>query len=285
MAIRATPPIRASTSRPSEPSPRDGRTRGRVIVGTANWSDLRGFYPRGTKANERLAAYAARLSGVEVNATFFRMPQPETVAAWAEQTPDGFTMSLKAHRIISAWLRNPDKSDTAGFARHLALAQPLIDAGKFAAYLVQFPGKLSAALDIERSLAVLREGFAELPLAVELPSVPGAELDARISKALRTHNIAQVRHDPLASNGAALPIDSGDVIYFRFRGPKTAPDSGDGRARFSDEQISSRVDIVEQASEAGRRTMAICYGKKDIDTADAALRLTAELNRRGVAVG
>ena len=282
MAIRATPPIRASTSRPSEPTPRDGRTRGRVVVGTANWSDLRGFYPRGTKASEKLAAYAARLSGVEVNATFFRMPQPETVAAWAEQTPDGFTMSLKAHRIISAWLRNPDKSDTAGFARHLALAQPLIDAGKFAAYLVQFPGKLSAALDIERSLAVLREGFAELPLAVELPDAPDAELDARISEALLTHNIALVHHDPLASNGAAMPIDSGDVIYFRFRGPKAAPDSGDERARFSEAEISARADLVE---EAGRTTMVICFGKKDIDTADAALRLTAELNRRGVAVG
>ena len=143
MAIRATPPIRASTSRPSEPTSRDGRdgrTLGRVVVGTANWSDLRGFYPRGTKPSEKLAAYAARLSGVEVNATFFRMPQPETVAnGWAEQTPDGFMLSLKAHRIISAWLRNPDKAEPQGFARHVALAQPLVDAGKFAAYLVQFP--------------------------------------------------------------------------------------------------------------------------------------------------
>ena len=79
-------------------------------------------------------------------------------------------LSLKAHRIISAWLRNPDKAEPQGFARHVALAQPLVDAGKFAAYLVQFPGKLNASLDIERSLAVLREGFAELPLAVELPT-------------------------------------------------------------------------------------------------------------------
>ena len=31
--------------------------------------------------------------------------------------------------------------------------------------------------------------------------------------------------------------------------------------------------------------MVVCYGKKDVDTADAALRLTAELNRRGIAVG
>ena len=208
--------------------------RGRVIVGTANWNDLRGFYPRGTKPSEKLAAYAARLGGVEVNATFFRMQKPETVAAWAEQTPDGFTLSLKAHRFISAWLRNPDKADAIGFARHAAMAQPLVEAGKFVAYLVQFPGKLSAALDLERSLSVLREGFGELPLAVELPDAPDAELGARIAKTLRTHNIARVRHDPIASDGAPMPTDSGDVTYFRFRGPAGAPGRRTrGRMRYS----------------------------------------------------
>ncbi len=259
--------------------------RGRVIVGTANWSDLRGFYPRGTKANEKLAAYAARLTGVEVNATFFRMPRPETVAAWAEQTPEGFVMSLKAHRFISAWLRNPDKAEPQGFARHVALAQPLVDASKFAAYLVQFPGKLNASLDMQRALSVLREGFGDLPLAVELPDAPDPELGARVAQALRTHNIAQVRHGPLASNDAALPTDSGELTYFRFRGPAAASNGGGGRLRFTDAEIDARVDIVEQAVDAGRTTMVVCYGKKDIDTADAALRLTVELKHRGVAVG
>ncbi|MDE2989985.1 MAG: DUF72 domain-containing protein [Chloroflexota bacterium] len=261
-------------------------TRGRVIVGTANWNELRGFYPRGTKPSGKLAAYAARLSGVEVNATFFRMIDPTAVAAWADQTPDGFMLSLKAHRFVSAWLRNPDKADATGFERHLAMARPLVEAGRFAGYLLQFPGKLSAEMDIERSLAVLREGFVELPLAVELPDTPDAEVDGRIAQALRTHNIARVRHDSLASELAPTPTDSGDLVYFRFRGAAAASNVGDdGRLRYSDAQIRERATIVQQASEAGRLTMAVCYGKKDVDTADAALRLTAELEHRGVAVG
>lgn len=260
--------------------------RGRVIVGTANWNDLRGFYPRGTKQSEKLAAYATRLSGVEVNATFFRMQQPETVAGWADQTPDGFMLSLKAHRFISSWLRNPDKAESQGFARHAAMAQPLVDAGKFVAYLLQFPGKPSALIDLDRSLGVLREGFGELPLAVELPDAPDDELRARIDEAMRTHNVAHVRHDPPASDEAAWPKDAGDLAYFRFRGPAVASSgANDGRLRYSDAQIRERATIVQQASEAGRMTMAVCYGKKDIDTADAALRLTAELERRGVSVG
>ena len=252
-----------------------------MIVGTANWNDLRGFYPRGTKASEKLAAYAARLSGVEVNATFFRMLKPETVAAWADQTPSGFMLSLKSHRFVSAWLRSPDKADATGFERHLAMAQPLLETGKFAGYLMQFPGKLSAEMDIERSLSVLREGFGDLPLAVELPNAPDVQLDGRIAEALRMHNIARVRHDSLASERAPMPIDSDDLVYFRFRGPAAASNLGDdGRMRYSAAQIRERAGIVEQAASCGSRlTMVVCYGKKDVDTADAALRLTAELEQ------
>lgn len=262
-------------------------TPGRVIVGTANWNDLRGFYPRGTKASQKLAAYAARLSGVEVNATFFRMIDPTAAAAWAEQTPDGFMLSLKAHRFISGLLRNPDKADATGFARHLAMARPLVDARKFAGYLLQFPGKLSTEIDLERSLRVLREGFGDLPLAAELPDAPDEDLGARIAEALRTHNIARVRHDSLASDCEPTPRDSGGLVYFRLRGPATASNVGDdGRVRYSDGEIRERAGIVEQAAGCGSRlTMVVCYGKKDVDTADAALRLTAELEHRGVAVG
>ena len=255
-------------------------------MGTANWNDLRGFYPRGTKQSEKLAAYATRLSGVEVNATFFRTIDPTAVAAWADQTPDGFMLSLKAHRFISSWLRNPDKAEAQGFARHAAMAQPLVDAGKFVAYLLQFPGKPSAQTDMERSLAVLREGFGDLPLAVELPDTSDSKLDAQIAGELQIYDIARVRHDQPASDEAAWPMAAGELAYFRFRGPAVASNvSDDGRLRYSDAQIRERATIVRQASEAGRLTMAVCYGKKDVDTADAALRLTAELERRGVAVG
>ena len=82
-------------------------------------------------------------------------------------------------------------------------------------------------------------------------------------------------------------MDSDDLAYFRFRGPAAASNVGDdGRVRYSDGEIRERAGIVEQAAGCGSRmTMAVCYGKKDVDTADAALRLTAELERRGVAVG
>jgi len=132
---------------------------------------------------------------------------------------------------------------------------------------------------------VLREGFGELPLAVELPDSTHTASGVRIADALRTHHIARARHDPLASERAPTPMDSSGLAYFRLRGPAAASSGHDGRFRYSDAQIRERANIVRQACEAGRLTMVVCYGKKDVDTADAALRLTAELERRGVFVG
>jgi uncharacterized protein YecE (DUF72 family) len=48
-----------------------------------------------------LPAYAARLEAVEVNATFYRMPRPATLADWREQVPEGFRFALKAPQRIT----------------------------------------------------------------------------------------------------------------------------------------------------------------------------------------
>ena len=48
-----------------------------------------------------LTAYASRFDVVEVNATFYRMPRPATLADWREQVPDGFQFALKAPQRIT----------------------------------------------------------------------------------------------------------------------------------------------------------------------------------------
>ena len=59
------------------------------------------FYPAGTKPRDFLHAYAARLPSVELNATFYRLPSEEQLAAWAAQTPAGFRFSVKMSRQIT----------------------------------------------------------------------------------------------------------------------------------------------------------------------------------------
>src|SRR5688500_5174533 len=76
----------------------------RILVGTSSWADpgfIEDWYPRGMAARDRLAWYAERFEAVEVNASFYAVPEESTVRRWAEVTPDGFTFDYKLHRLLS----------------------------------------------------------------------------------------------------------------------------------------------------------------------------------------
>nr|MDQ3587884.1 DUF72 domain-containing protein [Actinomycetota bacterium] len=77
---------------------------GRILVGTSSWADpgfVEKWYPQGMPARERLPWYASQFEGVEVNSTFYAIPDSNTVRRWAEVTPRGFTFDVKLHRLLS----------------------------------------------------------------------------------------------------------------------------------------------------------------------------------------
>src|SRR2546423_3106887 len=90
-------------------------------VGTSGYSfkEWKGtFYPAKLPANEMLRFYTTQFDSVEINNTFYRMPDEKMLAAWSEEVPDGFAFSLKAPRRISHIKRLRDcESDMAEFAR------------------------------------------------------------------------------------------------------------------------------------------------------------------------
>jgi uncharacterized protein YecE (DUF72 family) len=76
----------------------------RVLVGTSgyNYPEWKGpFYPAKLPAAKMLNYYAERLPTVEINYTFYRMPNAKIVAAWSEATPPQFTFVLKAPKRIT----------------------------------------------------------------------------------------------------------------------------------------------------------------------------------------
>ena len=73
-------------------------------VGTSGYSykEWKGsFYPEKIPAKEMLRFYSERLSTVEINATFYRMPQPSMLENWKEQVSPTFRFSLKAPQRIT----------------------------------------------------------------------------------------------------------------------------------------------------------------------------------------
>ena len=76
----------------------------KLWVGTSGWSykEWKGtFYPDDMSNDKMLAYYSERLTSVEVNNTFYRMPKREVVEGWSAQTPAGFSFVLKASRRIT----------------------------------------------------------------------------------------------------------------------------------------------------------------------------------------
>ncbi len=84
-----------------------------VLVGTASWSsktlvDSGRFYPPGVSSAEaRLRYYASRFPLVEVDSSYYAMPGAATAQLWAERTPNGFVMNVKAFRLFTGHPTSP----------------------------------------------------------------------------------------------------------------------------------------------------------------------------------
>jgi uncharacterized protein YecE (DUF72 family) len=76
----------------------------KLHVGTSGYSykEWKGnFYPEDMPAKEMLSYYSRRLPAVEINNTFYRLPQPTMIENWKEQVPKQFRFSIKASQRIT----------------------------------------------------------------------------------------------------------------------------------------------------------------------------------------
>jgi len=137
-----------------------------IRIGTCSWADeslTKYFYPPSVKgAEERLRYYAERFDTVEANSTYYRLPDREMVQKWADRTPDGFVMHVKAFGVMTRHpvkveqlptdLREDAPRDERGrvdrpprefraevFRRFRDALEPLRETSKLGAILMQFP--------------------------------------------------------------------------------------------------------------------------------------------------
>jgi uncharacterized protein YecE (DUF72 family) len=102
------------------------------------------FYPEDLSKNYWLEYYSKHISTVELNVTFYKLPDRETFSKWYLSTPEGFVFSLKGSRFITHIKKVKDCAEPveAFFSRALLLKE------KLGVILWQFPPSL--ALDLER---------------------------------------------------------------------------------------------------------------------------------------
>jgi uncharacterized protein YecE (DUF72 family) len=133
-------------------------------IGTSGWHyrDWRGaFYPKDLATDGWLQYYARHFDTVEINNSFYRLPEASTFEAWKEQTPAGFVFTVKASRFLTHYkrLREPEEPVARLIDRASALGEKLgpvllqlppnlpRDAAQLAAVLEQFAGRARVACE------------------------------------------------------------------------------------------------------------------------------------------
>src|SRR5712671_1925078 len=165
---------------------------GKILTGTASWTDpgfVAEWYPAKLPAPERLRWYAEHFNLVEVNSTFYRIPEAKVVRSWCEQTPSGFIFDVKLHRLLSRHSTKPEllppalrpraragrgrveltsALEKAVAQRFLRGIEPLRDQGKLGALLLQLSPEFSPRRHALSELDSLFELLADCSVAVEL---------------------------------------------------------------------------------------------------------------------
>jgi uncharacterized protein YecE (DUF72 family) len=166
---------------------------GRIVVGTSSWADpgfVEEWYPKGLPARDRLAWYAERFDAVEVNATFYAVPDTKSVERWVDETHDGFTFDIKLHRLLSRHAAPLDslpralreqattnergrvvltgELEAAMVDATLEAVAPLDRHDRLATFLLQLSPAFAPSKHELEELAPLLERLAPRPVAIEL---------------------------------------------------------------------------------------------------------------------
>ncbi len=116
----------------------------KIFIGCSGYSykDWKGkFYPEDLSQDEWLSFYAKKFNTVEINNTFYKFPEEETLTKWLKQTPAKFRFSIKANRFFTHLKKfNVDNSFIEKLDNFQAALKPLKD--KVACILWQLPGNL-----------------------------------------------------------------------------------------------------------------------------------------------
>jgi uncharacterized protein YecE (DUF72 family) len=291
---------------------------GKILVGTASWSDpgfVERWYPKKMPAGERLQWYSQHFETVEVNSTFYSVPEPRMVERWCAATPDDFMFDVKLHQLFSFHSTpakllppalqkcaepdargrvkaTPDSQETLLqiFLRSMSI---LSDAGKLGVFLLQLSPTFSPRKHELDELDRLIEMLSDFDLAIEFRNrnwAVGDQLESTVDF-LRKHHAIFVNVDaPVSDHFMVMPSDVDEVTnpkvaYLRLHGrnEKAYITGKTVAARFdydySDDEIEETAErSTKLAGEA--HEVHVIFNNNNLDYAPhAALRLRKALGQ------
>jgi len=197
-----------------------------------------------------LAYYVERFSTVEINASFYRMPNAKTVAGWGAAAPDGFTYVLKAPQRITHFLRLRGVAEPLSYFCDAARAL----GDKLGPLLFQLPPNFKKAPDrLAETLASLPDG---LRAAFEFRHE--SWFDDEVYALLRARNVALCIAD--TEEGATPAIATADFGYLRLRA-----------VEYTDDALRRWIETIDTVG-AGWRDAYVFFKHEDTGSGPALAR-------------
>jgi uncharacterized protein YecE (DUF72 family) len=291
---------------------------GKVLVGTASWSDpgfVERWYPKKMPAGERLHWYAQHFDLVEVNSTFYSVPEPKMVERWCGATPDNFTFDVKLHQLFSFHstqakllppaLQRRAETDARGRVKSTPDLQEALlklflratsifrDSGKLGVFLLQLSPAFSPRKHELGELDQLIEMLSDYDLAIEFRNrnwAVGDQLQATIDFLQKHHAIFVNVDAPQSDHFMVMPsevdeVTDSNVAYLRLHG-RNAKAYLTGKtvaARFDYDYTENEIaEVAQRSRKLAReaRELHVVFNNNNLDYAPrAALRLRKALGQ------
>lgn len=230
-----------------------------IRIGTSGFSydDWRGhFYPPDLKSGEMLPYYARYFRVVEVNATYYRQPEPGTMAQMARKVPADFDFVIKAHQEMT----HGEEFRSEAFAAFRRGIAPLQEQGMLGAVLAQFPWSFRRSSAAEEALRVFRHELPDVPVVVEFRNA--AWVRTETFDLLRDLGLGFCCVDEPHLKGLMPPIAvaTSPIGYVRFHGRNAKKWWKHEQAYerydylYSEEELREWVPKIQQLAEDTERT-------------------------------
>jgi uncharacterized protein YecE (DUF72 family) len=213
--------------------------RGRARVGCSGWEykHWRGdFYPAELPRPRWFEHYASRFDTVEINNTFYRLPERSTFAAWKARAPAGFLYAVKASRFLTHMkkLKDPEEPLERLFSRMSALGPHL------GPVLYQLPPGWKVDVDRFRHFLGLLPSGVRHVIEFRNPSW----YDRRVCASMEEHDVALCLHDMPGSAPARRRV--GPFVYVRFHGASSKYGGG-----YSEDRLRGWADWLNAERQNG----------------------------------
>ena len=232
-----------------------------ILIGTSGYSYnewVGPVYPEATKQKDFLACYSALFPTVELNFSYYKMPDAKNMAKMLVDGGPCLSFAIKAHRTLTHEI-NP--SLWKGEAKtYLSAIEPMLEAGRLEAVLFQFPYSFHYTPENRRYLGDLLNYFKGVPVAVEFR---GADwCIGKVIEGMKNREVPLVSLDMPELKGLPPNMDvvTAPLVYIRLHGRnKEAWWGKDDHARYdylySDSEIEAWAGRIKSISEQAQRIL------------------------------